>query len=42
MAEQLDAIGAPVSEKNLVVALLDSLSEMYNFIITALGHVMTC
>jgi transposase InsO family protein len=36
LAEQLDAIGAPVSEDDLVITLLGSLSESYQFLITAL------
>ncbi|OWZ10262.1 Copia protein [Phytophthora megakarya] len=37
LAEQLDAVGAPVSEDDLVITLLASLSETYQFLITALG-----
>jgi hypothetical protein len=36
LAEQLDAVGAPVSEDDLVITLLGSLSESYQFLITAL------
>uniref|UniRef100_A0AAV1TL77 CCHC-type domain-containing protein n=1 Tax=Peronospora matthiolae TaxID=2874970 RepID=A0AAV1TL77_9STRA len=36
MAEQLDAVGAPVSEDDLVITLLASLSESCQFLITAL------
>ncbi|POM65545.1 Copia proteinlike putative [Phytophthora palmivora] len=36
LAEQLDAVGAPVSEDDLVITLLASLSESYQFLITAL------
>ena len=36
LAEQLDAVGAPVSEDDLVITLLESLSESYQFLITAL------
>ncbi|KAF1323245.1 Copia proteinlike, partial [Globisporangium splendens] len=36
LAEQLEAVGAPVSEDDLVIALLGSLSESYQFLITAL------
>ncbi|POM66843.1 Integrase catalytic core protein [Phytophthora palmivora] len=36
LAEQLDTVGAPVSEDDLVIALLASLSESYQFLITAL------
>ena len=36
LAEQLDAVGAPVSEDDLVITLLASLSESYGFLITAL------
>ncbi|KAF1318440.1 Gag-pol polyprotein, partial [Globisporangium splendens] len=36
LAEQLDAVGAPVSEEDLVITLLGSLSESYQFLITAL------
>uniref|UniRef100_A0AAV1T0R4 Retrovirus-related Pol polyprotein from transposon TNT 1-94-like beta-barrel domain-containing protein n=1 Tax=Peronospora matthiolae TaxID=2874970 RepID=A0AAV1T0R4_9STRA len=36
LAEQLDAVGAPVSEDDLVITLLSSLSESYQFLITAL------
>ena len=36
LAEQLDAVGAPVSEDDLVITLLASLSESYAFLITAL------
>uniref|UniRef100_A0AAV1VH23 DUF4219 domain-containing protein n=1 Tax=Peronospora matthiolae TaxID=2874970 RepID=A0AAV1VH23_9STRA len=36
LAEQLDAVGAPVSEDDLVITLLASLSESYRFLITAL------
>uniref|UniRef100_A0AAV1VA02 Copia protein n=1 Tax=Peronospora matthiolae TaxID=2874970 RepID=A0AAV1VA02_9STRA len=35
LAEQLDAVGAPVSEDDLVITLLGSLSESYQFLITA-------
>ncbi|CAI5721930.1 unnamed protein product [Peronospora destructor] len=35
-AEQLDVVGAPVSEENLVITLLGSLSESYQFLITVL------
>ena len=36
LAEQLDAVGAPVNEDDLVITLLESLSESYAFLITAL------
>ncbi|KAG3045812.1 hypothetical protein PI124_g23574 [Phytophthora idaei] len=36
LAEQLDAVGAPVSEDDLVIMLLARLSESYQFLITAL------
>uniref|UniRef100_A0AAV1V1L6 Uncharacterized protein n=1 Tax=Peronospora matthiolae TaxID=2874970 RepID=A0AAV1V1L6_9STRA len=36
LAEQLDAVGAPVSEDDLVITLLASLSESYQFLITSL------
>ncbi|OWZ08979.1 Copia protein [Phytophthora megakarya] len=36
LAEQLDAVGAPVSEDDVVITLLASLSEAYQFLITAL------
>ncbi|KAG3230054.1 hypothetical protein PI124_g24847 [Phytophthora idaei] len=36
LAEQLDAVGAPVSEDDLVITLLGNLSESYQFLITAL------
>ncbi|CEG45552.1 copia proteinlike [Plasmopara halstedii] len=36
LAEQLDAVGAPVSEEDLVITLLGSLGESYSFLITAL------
>uniref|UniRef100_A0AAV1TPN9 DUF4219 domain-containing protein n=1 Tax=Peronospora matthiolae TaxID=2874970 RepID=A0AAV1TPN9_9STRA len=36
LAEQLDAVGAPVSKDDLVITLLASLSESYQFLITAL------
>ncbi|GMF66431.1 unnamed protein product [Phytophthora lilii] len=36
LAEQLDAVNAPVSEDDLVITLLASLSESYQFLITAL------
>jgi hypothetical protein len=36
LAEQLDAVGAPVGEEDLVITLLGSLSESYQFLITAL------
>ena len=36
LVEQLDAVGAPVSEDDLVITLLASLSESYGFLITAL------
>ncbi|PSE80611.1 hypothetical protein C7G70_19190, partial [Acinetobacter baumannii] len=36
LAEQLDAVGAPVSEDDLVITLLASLNESYQFLITAL------
>ncbi|KAG6615840.1 Copia proteinlike [Phytophthora cinnamomi] len=36
LAEQLDAVGAPVSEDDLVITLLGSLSESYQFLITVL------
>uniref|UniRef100_A0AAV1TC27 CCHC-type domain-containing protein n=1 Tax=Peronospora matthiolae TaxID=2874970 RepID=A0AAV1TC27_9STRA len=35
-AKQLDAVGAPVSENDLMITLLGSLSEMFPFLITAL------
>uniref|UniRef100_A0AAV1TV20 Uncharacterized protein n=1 Tax=Peronospora matthiolae TaxID=2874970 RepID=A0AAV1TV20_9STRA len=34
LAEQLDAVGAPVSEDDLVITLLGSLSESYQFLFT--------
>jgi hypothetical protein len=34
LVEQLDAVGAPVSEDDLVVTLLSSLSESYQSLIT--------
>ena len=37
LAEQLDAVGAPVSEDDLVISLLGSLSKSYQFLVTALG-----
>ncbi|GMF62465.1 unnamed protein product [Phytophthora fragariaefolia] len=36
LAEQIDAVGAPVSEDDLVITLLASLNESYQFLITAL------
>ncbi|GMF51321.1 unnamed protein product [Phytophthora lilii] len=36
LAEQLDAVNAPVSEDDLVITHLASLSESYQFLITAL------
>lgn len=36
LAEQLEAVGAPVSADDLVITLLGSLSESYQFLITAL------
>ena len=36
LAEQLDVVGALVSEDDLVITLLGSLSETYQFLITAL------
>ncbi|GMF42751.1 unnamed protein product [Phytophthora lilii] len=36
LAEQLDAVNAPVSEDDLVITLLASLSESYQFLSTAL------
>uniref|UniRef100_A0AAV1TIF2 Retrovirus-related Pol polyprotein from transposon TNT 1-94-like beta-barrel domain-containing protein n=1 Tax=Peronospora matthiolae TaxID=2874970 RepID=A0AAV1TIF2_9STRA len=36
VAEQLDAVGAPVSEDDLVITLIGSLRESYQFLITAL------
>ena len=36
LAEQLDAVGAPVSEDDLVITLLGSLNDSYAFLITAL------
>ena len=36
LAEQLDTVGAPVSEDDLVITLLGSLSESYQFLIAAL------
>lgn len=36
LAEQLDAVGAPVSEDDLVITLLGSLCDSYQFLITAL------
>uniref|UniRef100_A0AAV1TQA7 CCHC-type domain-containing protein n=1 Tax=Peronospora matthiolae TaxID=2874970 RepID=A0AAV1TQA7_9STRA len=36
LAEQLDAVGAPVSEDDLVITLLGSLSESFAFLIAAL------
>ncbi|KAG3230570.1 hypothetical protein PI124_g24332 [Phytophthora idaei] len=36
LAEQLDAVGAPVSKDDLVITLLGNLSESYQFLITAL------
>nr|CCA21479.1 PREDICTED: copia proteinlike putative [Albugo laibachii Nc14] len=35
VAEQLDAIGAPVREDDLVITLLGSLSDSFQFLITA-------
>uniref|UniRef100_A0AAV1VCM9 Retrovirus-related Pol polyprotein from transposon TNT 1-94-like beta-barrel domain-containing protein n=1 Tax=Peronospora matthiolae TaxID=2874970 RepID=A0AAV1VCM9_9STRA len=36
LAEQLEAVGAPVCEDDLVITLLGSLSDSYQFLITAL------
>ena len=36
LAEQLDAVGAPLSEDYLVITLFGSMSETYQFLITAL------
>ena len=36
LAEQLDTVGGPVSEDDLVITLLACLSESYQFLITAL------
>uniref|UniRef100_A0AAV1UYL3 Uncharacterized protein n=1 Tax=Peronospora matthiolae TaxID=2874970 RepID=A0AAV1UYL3_9STRA len=36
LAEQLDAVGAPISEDDFVITLLGSLSDSYQFLITAL------
>uniref|UniRef100_A0AAV1VI52 Retrovirus-related Pol polyprotein from transposon TNT 1-94 n=1 Tax=Peronospora matthiolae TaxID=2874970 RepID=A0AAV1VI52_9STRA len=36
LAEQLEAVGAPVCEDNLVITLLGSLSDSYQFLITSL------
>ncbi|CEG43591.1 gag-pol polyprotein [Plasmopara halstedii] len=36
LAEQLDAVGAPVSEDDLVITFLRSISDSYQFLITAL------
>ena len=36
LAEQLDAVGAPVSENEVVITLLASLSESHQLLITAL------
>ena len=36
LAEQLDAVGTPVSEDDLVITLLGRLSESFAFLITAL------
>ena len=36
LAKQLDAVGAPVSEDDLVITLLGSLSDSFQFLITAL------
>ncbi|KAJ0389234.1 hypothetical protein ATCC90586_011467 [Pythium insidiosum] len=36
LAKQLDAIGAPVSEDDLVITQLGGLNESYLFLITAL------
>ena len=36
MAEQLDAIHAPISEDDLIISLLASISELYAFLISAL------
>ena len=36
LAEQLEAVGAPVSEDDLVITLLGSLNDSYQFLITAL------
>ncbi|GMF63309.1 unnamed protein product [Phytophthora fragariaefolia] len=36
LAEQLDAVGAPVSADDLVITYLASLNESYQFLITAL------
>uniref|UniRef100_A0AAV1V6N0 CCHC-type domain-containing protein n=1 Tax=Peronospora matthiolae TaxID=2874970 RepID=A0AAV1V6N0_9STRA len=36
LAEQLDAVGAPISEDDFVITLLGNLSDSYQFLITAL------
>lgn len=36
LTEQIDAVGAPVGEDDLVTTLLGSLSKSYQFLITAL------
>ena len=36
LAEQLDAVGAPVSDEDLVITLLSSLNDSFQFLITAL------
>ena len=36
LAEQLDALGAPLGEEDLVITLFASLSESYRFLITVL------
>uniref|UniRef100_A0AAV1VJ96 DUF4219 domain-containing protein n=1 Tax=Peronospora matthiolae TaxID=2874970 RepID=A0AAV1VJ96_9STRA len=36
LAEQLEAVGAPVCEDDLAITLLGSLSDSYQFLITAL------
>ena len=41
LTEQLDAVGAPVSEDDLVITLLGSLSESYHFLITGWSRVLT-
>ena len=41
LAEQLDAVGAPVSEDDRVITLLASLSESYAFLITRWSQDLT-
>ncbi|CAH0473509.1 unnamed protein product [Peronospora belbahrii] len=45
LAEQLDAVSAPVSEDDLAITLLGSLSDPYQFLITVLdsrADTLTC